>query len=61
MNYRDYVFAQWEKRYTEPEEDPYAGMSEEEYEEMCEKADYEQGMREMAEEARYEAMREDRL
>lgn len=39
MNYRDYVFAQWEKRYTEPDEDPYAGMSDEEYEEMCEKAD----------------------
>lgn len=53
MTYNDYVMAQWEKRYTEPDNDPFDDMSDEEYEEMCEKADYEQGMREMAEEARF--------
>ena len=61
MDYKDYVMRQWERRYTEPDENPYEDMSDEEYQEMCDRMDYEQGMREMAEEAHYEAMQEDRL
>ena len=61
MDYKDYVMRQWERRYTEPDENPYEDMSDEEYQEMCDRMDYEQGMREMAEEAAYEAMQEDRL
>ena len=44
MNYNDYVMRQWEKRYTEPDDDPYEDMDDEEYKEMCERAEYEEGM-----------------
>lgn len=42
--YNKHVLEQWEKRYTEPDDDPYEDMDEEEYEALCEKADYEEGM-----------------
>lgn len=44
MNYNDYVMRQWEKRYAEPDDDPYEDMDDEEYKEMCEKAEYEEGI-----------------
>lgn len=43
MNYNDYVMRQWERRYTEPDENPYEDLSDEEYEELCDRIDYEQG------------------
>lgn len=42
--YNKRVLEQWEKRYTEPDDDPYEDMTDEEYEAMCEQADYEEGM-----------------
>lgn len=44
MNYNDYVMRQWEKRYAEPDDDPYEDMDDEEYKEMCEKIEYEEGV-----------------
>ena len=42
--YNKRVLEQWERKYLEPPNDPYEDMSEEEYEALCEKADYEEGM-----------------
>lgn len=44
MNYNDYVMRQLEKRYIEPDDDLYEDMDDEEYKEMCKKAEYEEGM-----------------
>lgn len=43
--YNEYVLKQWENRYLEPpDDDQYEDMTDEEYEAMCEQADYEEGM-----------------
>ena len=59
MNYNEYVMRQLERRFINPDEmEFYSGLTDEEYQELCDQAEHEDMMREMAAEARYEFERE---
>ena len=59
MNYNEYVMRQLERRFTDPDDiEIYEGLTDEEYQQLCDEYEHEEMMREMAAEARWEFERE---